>query len=117
TVCPLLADEMALTNLEIHLGEERGTAIRHMAERTGADDLSSLVATLVQSERFGTSVAEALIVFAKNLRELRSMRAEEEAEKLAVKMLFPMMFFIFPVEIIIAVGPAAIALTKMLGSE
>ena len=115
-VCPILADEMALTNLEKHLGADRGTAMRHMAERTGAEELSSLVAVLVQSERFGTSVAEALKVFTTTMRELRSQRAEENAEKMAVKMLFPMVTFIFPVVLIVAVGPAGITLTQLLGN-
>lgn len=114
-VSPLLADEMALTNLEMHLGEERGAAIRHMAERTGADELSSLVAVLVQSQRFGTSVSDALRVFATSMRELRSQRAEEMAEKMSVKMLFPMIVLIFPVVIIVAVGPAALTLIEVLG--
>lgn len=111
-----LADEMALTNLEMHLGEDRGVAIRHMAERTGSDDLFSLVAVLVQSERFGTSISDALVTFAASLREIRSQRAEEAAEKMAVTMLFPMILFIFPVEIIVAVGPAALEIVRLLGT-
>jgi len=116
-VCPLLADEMALTNLELHLGEDRGNAIRHMADRTGADELSSLVAVLVQSQRFGTSVSDALRVFADSMRQLRSERAEESAEKMSVQMLFPMITFIFPVVLIVAVGPAAIKLVDALGAK
>lgn len=116
-VSPLLADEMALTNLEIHLGEERGEALRHMAERTGATELSSLVAVLVQSERFGTSVSQALRVFAASMRETRSQRAEELAEKMGVKMLFPMILFIFPVVIIVAVGPAVITLIDIFSKQ
>lgn len=115
-VCTILADEMALVNLEKHLGADRGTAMRHMAERTGAEELTSLVAVLVQSERFGTSVAEALKVFTTSMRELRSQRAEENAEQMAVKMLFPMVVFIFPVVLIVAVGPAGITLTQLLGN-
>lgn len=116
-VCPLLADEMALTTMEMHLGESRGTAIRHMADRTGSDELQSLVAVLVQSERFGTSVSEALRTYAETLREMRSAKAEEEAEKMAVKMLFPMVVFIFPVVILVAVGPAGITLYNVLGGS
>ncbi|MFP4192421.1 MAG: type II secretion system F family protein [Candidatus Hydrogenedentota bacterium] len=108
-VSPLLADEMALTTLEMQLGEERGVAMRHMADRTGADDLSSMVSALVQSQRFGTSVSQALRVFAENMREMRASRAEENAETMSVKMLFPMILFIFPVIFIVAVGPAAIS--------
>lgn len=113
TVSPNLSDEMALTNLEIHLGEDRGTAIRNMARRTGLEDLGSLVAVLVQSQRFGTSIAEALVIFATSLRETRSLRAEEAAEQMAVKMMFPMVVFIFPVELIVAIGPACITLVRV----
>ncbi len=116
-VCQELANEVALTNLEIHLGADRGSAMRHMAERTGADELNSLVAVLVQSERFGTSLTEALRVFTSNMRELRSQRAEESAEKMAVKMIFPMVALIFPVILIIAVGPAGITLAEILGGN
>ncbi len=116
SVCPVLGDEMALTNLEIHLGEDRGNAIRHMAQRTGVNDLLSLVAVLVQSERFGTTISEALRVFAASMREIRSQRAEEHAEQMAVKMLFPMIILIFPVVLIVAVGPAAIALVRIFSN-
>ena len=116
SVCPVLGDEMTLTNLEIHLGEDRGSAIRHMAQRTGVNELLSLVAVLVQSERFGTAISEALRVFAQSMRENRSQRAEEHAEQMAVKMLFPMVILIFPVVLIVAVGPAGIALVKIFGN-
>lgn len=116
-VCSDLADEIALTNLEMHLGADRGSAMRNMADRTGAEELNSLVATLVQSERFGTSLSEALRVFTQSMRELRSQRAEENAEKMAVKMIFPMVTLIFPVILIIAVGPAGITLTTILGGN
>lgn len=111
-VSPMLADEMALTNLEMHLGEERGEAIRHMAERTGATDLNALVAVLVQSERFGTSVSDALKVFATSMREERSQRAEEAAEKMGTKMIFPMVLCILPCVFIVAVGPAVIKIIE-----
>ena len=114
TVSPLLADEMALTTLEMQLGEDRGVAMRHMADRTGASEFASLVAVLVQTDRFGTSISEALQVFAQSMRELRSARAEEQAEKMAVKMLLPMCLFIFPVVFIVAVGPAGIAIYEMI---
>lgn len=114
-VCPLLADEMALTNLEMHLGLERAEAMRNLAKRTDSDEIASLVAVLVQSEKFGTSIAEALRIFTTSMREIRSQKAEETAEKMAVKMLFPMVVFIFPVVLIIAVGPAGIMLVEVLG--
>jgi tight adherence protein C len=111
------ADEMELTNLEVSLGVPRALAMRHMADRTGADDLSSLVALLVQSERFGAGIVEALTTFAKTMRETRSQRAEEAAEKMSVKLLFPMVMFIFPALIIVMVGPALIELLKVFSGE
>jgi tight adherence protein C len=111
------ADEMELTNLEVSLGIPRAQAMRHMAERTGAEDLSSLVALLVQSERFGAGIVEALTTFAKTMRETRSQRAEEAAEKMSVKLLFPMVMFIFPALIIVMVGPALIELLKVFAGE
>jgi tight adherence protein C len=112
-VSPTLADEMALTNLEIHLGAPRVVAMRNMARRTGADELSSLVAVLVQSERFGTSVVDALRTYANAMRETRSMRSQEAAEKMAVKLLFPMILFIFPSVILVMIGPAGMTLYKV----
>ena len=110
------ADEMALVNLEVQLGASRTVAMRNMADRTGADELTSLVALLIQSDRFGTSIAEALRTFAASMRETRSSRAEEAAEKMAVKLLFPLVFFIFPVMLIVMVGPAGMTLYRVLGS-
>jgi tight adherence protein C len=116
SVSGTLADEMALTNLEIHLGAARAVAMRNMARRTGADELSSLVAVLVQSERFGTSVVEALRTYANAMRETRSMRSQEAAEKMAVKLLFPMILFIFPSVVLVMVGPAAMTLYKIFST-
>jgi tight adherence protein C len=110
----VLADEMALTNLEMHLGAPRADAMRHMAERTGAEELSSLVALLVQSDRFGTKISDTLRTFAQTMREERGLKAQETAEKMAVKLLFPLVLFIFPAVLIVIVGPAAIALYKHL---
>jgi tight adherence protein C len=111
-----MSDEMELTNLEINLGTPRAVAMRHMAERTGVEDISSLVTLLLQSERFGASIVDALRTFARSLREIRSQRAEENAEKMAVKLLFPMVFFIFPVLFVVMVGPAVIVMMQTLGS-
>ncbi len=87
--------------------------MRNMAKRTGANELGSLVALLVQSERFGTSVANALRIFAASGRESRSARAEMAAEKLSVKLVFPMVFFIFPPMIIVMVGPAGMSIYQV----
>jgi len=116
-VSTILADEMALSNLEMHLGAQRADAMRNMAKRTGVEDISSLVGTLVQSERFGTSVSQALRTYADAIRMERSMRAEEAAEKLAIWLLFPMVMFIFPCMFIVILGPAGIRISEMfLGS-
>ncbi|CAN5422180.1 type II secretion system F family protein [soil metagenome] len=112
TVCSVLADEMALTNLEIHLGATRTDAMRHMAKRTGAEELSSLVAMLLQAERFGTSISEGLQAYATYMRETRSQRAQEAAEKMAIKLIFPMVVAIFPAVVLLMAGPAFISLYK-----
>lgn len=109
-----LADEMALTNLEIHLGASRPEAMRHMAERTGAAELGSLVACLIQAERFGTTMRSALRNFATGMRENRSQLAQEAAEKMAVKLLFPMILFVFPPAVMIMAGPAFLSLSRAL---
>ena len=114
-VSPMLGDEMALTNLEIHLGTQRAEAMKNMAVRTNADELSSLSGILAQSEQFGTSVADALRTFASSMRETRNQQTEEVAEKMAVKLLFPMIVFIFPAILIVTVGPAGLKLTEIFG--
>jgi tight adherence protein C len=114
-VSTALADEMALTSLQLRLGGTRSVAMRNMAERTGVDEVSSLVAALVQSERFGTSISDALRVFAGSMRERRSAQAREAAEKTAVKLLFPMVLFIFPAVFVVTVGPACIIIIKLFG--
>jgi len=113
-VSPVLGNAMDLSNFEMHLGANRTQAMRNMASRTGAQQLASLAAILVQSERFGTSVATALQEFANWMREERQMTAEEEAEKLPTKLLFPMAVFIFPAILVVTVGPAVIQIWSVL---
>ncbi len=117
-VSPILANAMSLTNFEMNLGAGRVDAMRHMAERTGASELSSLATILIQTERFGTSIAETLKIFANSMREARTHIAEESAEKMTVKMIFPMVLFIFPAVLVIVAGPALIILlsSKIFGS-
>ena len=115
-VSPILADEMALTNLEIHLGADRAKAMRHMAKRTGSEEINALVGTLVQSERFGTPIADALKVFAESMRDARHTRAAEAAEKMGLKMLFPMIVFILPSILIVMGGAAIIKIMNMFDS-
>jgi tight adherence protein C len=114
-VSSTLSDEIALTNTELHLGAPRADAMRRMAQRTGAQEVSSLVAVLVQSERFGTSIAGALRTFSESMRERRSQQAAENAEKMAVKLLFPMVLFIFPTILVVSVGPACVVLADIMG--
>jgi tight adherence protein C len=105
-----ISDEFELTNLEIRVGRERDEALRNLAERTGVDDLRSLVAMLIQADRFGTSIARAVRVYSDSLRTKRRQRAEQAAQKAAVKLLFPLSCFLFPTLFIAILGPAALNL-------
>jgi tight adherence protein C len=113
-VHPDVATEFELANLEIRVGRERDEALRNLAERTGVDDLRSLVAMLIQTDKFGTSIARALRVFSDSLRTKRRQRAEQEAQKAAVKLLFPLACFLFPTLFIAILGPAALNLMDVL---
>jgi tight adherence protein C len=114
-VHPDIATEFELANLEIRVGRERDEALRNLAERTGVDDMRSLVGTLIQTDKFGTSIARALRVFSDSLRTKRRQRAEQEAQKAAVKLLFPLACFLFPTLFIAILGPAALNLIDVLG--
>jgi tight adherence protein C len=110
-----LSDELRLVNLELRAGKGRTDSLRALAERTGVDDLSSLVAMLVQTDRFGTSIAQSLRIHAETLRTKRRQRAEEAAAKTGVKMVFPLVFCIFPAIWVVTIGPAAIKFVEVLG--
>lgn len=114
-VHPPVATEFELANLEIRVGRERDEALRNLAERTGVDDLHSLVAMLIQTDKFGTSIARGLRVFSDSLRTKRRQRAEQEAQKAAVKLLLPLACFLFPTLFIAILGPAALNLMDTLG--
>lgn len=109
-VHPDISTEFELANLEIRVGRERDEALRNLAERTGVDDLRSLVAMLIQADRFGTSIAKAVRVYAESLRTKRRQRAEQAAQKAAMKLLFPLTCFLFPTLFIALLGPAALNL-------
>jgi tight adherence protein C len=111
---PELADELRLRNLEVNMGRSRSEALRNLADRTGVEDLKALVAILIQTDRFGTSVGQALRTFSDSLRVKRRQRAEEQAAKLAIKMVVPMVIFIFPGVFIVILGPAFIAIVRDL---
>jgi tight adherence protein C len=112
---PDLSSELRLVSLELLAGTGRSDALRNLATRTGVDDLSSLVAMLVQTDKFGTSVANSLRVFSDTLRTKRRQRAEEAAAKTGVKMVFPLVVCIFPAIWIVTIGPAAIRFVQVLG--
>jgi tight adherence protein C len=115
-VHPDISDEFELANLEIRVGRERDEALRNLAERTGVDDLRSLVAMLIQTDKFGTSIARAIRVFSDSLRTKRRQRAEQAAQKAAVKLLFPLACFLFPTLFIAILGPALLQLMDTLGN-
>src|SRR5216684_7244840 len=107
---PDLSDEFYLLNLEMRAGKPRVEALRNLIERTGVDDVRALVGTLVQTDRFGTSVAQALRVHSDSLRTERRQRAEEQAAKTTVKMIIPLVLFVMPSLIFVTIGPAVIQL-------
>lgn len=116
-VHPALSEEFDLAHLEIRAGKPRLEALRNLASRSGVDDLRSLVAVLVQTERFGTSVAQALRVHSDSLRTERRQRAEEQAAKTTIKMIPVLVFFVFPAMFVVTLGPAAIQLIRYLLPE
>ena len=111
---PELSQELRLINLELRAGKGRAEALRNLADRTGVDDLSSLAAMLIQTDKFGTSVARSLRVHSETLRTKRRQRAEEAAAKTGVKMVFPLVFCIFPAIWVVTIGPAAIKFVEVL---
>jgi tight adherence protein C len=111
---PELSAELRLINLELRAGKGRAEALRNLADRTGVDDIASLVAMLVQTDKFGTSVAQSLRVHSDTVRTKRRQRAEEAAAKTGVKMVFPLVFCIFPAIWVVTIGPAAIKFVQVL---
>ena len=113
---PELCEEFDLVNAEMHVGKTRLDALRSLATRTGVDDIQALVATLIQTDRFGTSIADSLRIHSDALRTKRRQRAEEMAAKTTVKMVFPLVFFIFPALFVVIMGPAVISMIHTLGN-
>ena len=107
---PELSEEWQLAARETQMGVLRAEAMRKMAERTGVSEMRSLVAILLQSEKFGTSIAHSLRVYSDSFRTKRFQRAEEIAAKLPVKLIIPLMLFIMPALFVVLVGPAALSL-------
>jgi tight adherence protein C len=111
---PELSAEFHMVNLETRAGKPRVEALRNLAARTGVEDIRALVGTLVQTDRFGTSVAQALRVHSESLRTERRQRAEEQAAKTTVKMIIPLVLFVLPSLVFVTVGPAVIQLMHVL---
>jgi tight adherence protein C len=110
---PVLAEELRLVNIETRAGKPRLEAFKNFAERTKVDDVRSLVAMLVQTDRFGTSIAQAMKTYADVLRTKRRQRAEERAAKLGVKLVIPLVFFLFPALYVVTLGPAIVQYVRV----
>jgi len=115
-VHPELSEELQMVNLEMRVGKTRLEALRELARRTGLEEIKALVAMLIQTERFGTSVAQSLRVHSDDLRTRRRQRAEEMSAKTTVKMVPPLVFFVFPALMVVILGPAVITLMRELGT-
>ena len=100
--------------LELRAGNSKERALRNLALRTGVEDVDALVAMLIQAERFGTSIAASLRVQSDQLRTKRRQLAEEQAAKIALKLLFPLIFFIFPSLLVVLMGPAFLQIYRVL---
>lgn len=109
-----LSEELHLVSLELRAGASRVEALRNLALRVGVEDIDALVAMLVQSDRFGTSIADSLRIHSDSLRTKRRLRAEEAAAKIPVKLLLPLIFCIFPSLLVVLLGPAAISIYRSL---
>jgi len=109
-----LADELNLVTLEMRVGATRENALHNFALRTGVDDVATFVTILLQSGHFGTNVADSLRVLSDTMREHRKVRAEERAAKIPLKLLFPLVFFIFPSLFVVLLGPALIGIFRVL---
>ena len=113
-VHPALSDELRLYNLEVNAGRSRADALRNLASRSDIDDLKSLVAVLIQTDRFGTSIAQSLRVYSDSLRTKRRQRAEERAAKTTIKIIPVLVFFILPAVFIVVLLPAFISIVNEL---
>lgn len=109
-----LSEELSLVNLEMRAGKRRSEALRNLAERTGESELQKLVAVLVQTDRFGTSIGDSLRAHSDFLRIKRRQEAEERAGKVGVKLVFPIFFFILPAMLVVAAGPGMLQVFKYL---
>jgi tight adherence protein C len=112
----LLTTELSQMNMEIRAGTPRDQALMALADRTGVGDLRSLATMLIQTERFGTSIADSLRIHAETMRQKRQQRAEEAAAKTTIKMVFPLALCIFPALFVVVLGPAVISIFQTFAS-
>jgi tight adherence protein C len=110
TICA----ELSLANFQLQMGRPRREVLHDLGVRTGVDDVRSLAAILIQADRFGSSIAQALRVQSDSMRTRRKQLAEEKAAKTAVQLIFPLVLFIFPGIFVVLVGPAAISIMKIM---
>ena len=115
TMSPVLAEELQIVNLEMRAGTPREDALRNLGERTDVPDLRALATMLIQTDRFGTSIAQALRVHSDTLRVKRRQRVEEAAAKTTIKLVPPLVFFIFPAIFVVILGPAMLHIINELG--
>lgn len=111
-----MSEELQIVNLEIRAGTPREEALRHLGTRTGLKDIQGLVAMLIQTDRFGTSIAQALRVHSDDLRVKRRQRAEEAAAKTTIKLVIPLAIFVFPAMFVVILGPAALSIMDTFSS-
>jgi len=111
-VSPIMSEQLAMINLEMRAGTPRDEALKNFAERTGLVDIRSLASMLIQTDRFGTSVATALRVHSETMRTKRRQRAEEAAAKTTIKLVFPLVLFVFPAMFVVVLGPSALAIFR-----
>lgn len=114
TGCPEICSEMTTANLQLQMGKARREVLHELGTRTGVDDVRALAAILIQADKFGSSIAQALRVQSDSMRTKRRQLAEEKAAKTAVKMIFPLVLFIFPGIFVVLVGPAAIQIMEKM---
>jgi tight adherence protein C len=114
---PELCSEFQLANLQLQMGRPKREVLHDLGVRTGVDDMRALVAILIQADKFGSSIAQALRVQSDSMRTKRRQLAEEKAQQTAVKMIFPLVLFIFPGIFVVLVGPAAIMMINGLLSK
>ena len=115
--CPVICEEFAISNFQIQMGRARRDVLRDLGTRTGVDDVRSLAAVIIQAEKFGSSIAAALRVQSDAMRLRRRQLAEERAAKTSVKIMIPLIFFIFPGVFVVLVGPAAMRMASIFGAH